>query len=105
MRIGSTSCSPAPLVLLCYSPSATMDDMLPPTPLYLPYSLPFPITLQRLTAPTSSNILKSAPLFTYSYHATLDGIRERQVSSWHSPVQGQIVNWAVKEGQLISDAR
>lgn len=81
-------------------------DPLPATPLFLPYSLPYPITVQRRLAPTSSTpIPRLAPLLSYAYTATQDGVKERLVKIWESPVEGEIVKWDVKEGQVIRDAR
>ncbi|ORY66918.1 hypothetical protein BCR35DRAFT_322307 [Leucosporidium creatinivorum] len=79
-------------------------DPLPPTPLYLPYSLPYPITLQRILAPTSSQIPRLTPLLSYAYSATHDGVKERMVKVWESPVEGEIIHWNVKEGQVLRDA-
>lgn len=81
-------------------------DPLPATPLFLPYSLPYPITIQRRLAPTSSTpIPRLAPLLSYAYTATHDGVKERMVKVWESPVEGEIVKWDVNEGQVIRDAR
>lgn len=81
-------------------------DPLPATPLFLPFSLPYPITIQRILArPTSSSIPRLAPLLSYAYTATHDGVKERMVKVWESPVEGEVIKWDVKEGQVLRDAR
>jgi hypothetical protein len=84
-----------------------MDSELPATPLYLPFSLNYPITIQRLHHPASSSVSKTQPLFTYSYYSTnrAEGTKDREVKVWESPVEGIILKWAVRDGQVINDAR
>jgi hypothetical protein len=81
----------------------------PPTPLYLPHSLPYPIQIQRLHLKPSSSLTKTAPLFTYSYAVKTVGKKlgdkvERESKVWESPVGGLLCKWGVKEGETLVDA-
>lgn len=77
----------------------------PPTPLYLPHTLSFPLTITRLLASTP-RVRKTSPLFSFSYLVSRpDGSREREVKVWESPVEGEVVKWGVKEGDVLKDAR
>jgi hypothetical protein len=84
----------------------TMDLDLPLTSLSLPRSLPFPLTIQRVLAPRNSTVHKTQVLLTYSYLPSKpdhNGNRDRQVRSWESPVAGDVVSWAVREGDIVRD--
>jgi len=79
----------------------------PPTPLCLPSSLPFPLTIHRLHSSPNSQVNKTQQILTYSYlqpKPNEQGKRERQVESWDSPVEGQLVKWDIKEGQILMDS-
>jgi hypothetical protein len=101
-----------------------------PTPLFLAQTLPYPITVLRLLVPpssgkntklrhlrqTSSSIARTTPLFTYEYAATLNtgpdasdlkgkSKEERIVEVYESPIEGDLVEWLVNEGQRIGDMR
>lgn len=81
---------------------------LPATSLSLPRALPFPITIQRIHAPVGSTVRKTRRLLTYSFIPAKpdeDGNRDRQVREWESPVEGEVVSWAIKEGDVVRDAR
>lgn len=81
---------------------------LPATSLSLPRALPFPITIQRIHAPVGSTVRKTSRLLTYSFLPAKpdeDGNRDRQVREWESPVEGEVVSWAVNEGDIVRDAR
>lgn len=81
---------------------------LPATHLRLPASLPYPLTVQRIHAQVDSQIRKTQRLFTYSFLPTKpdeQGRRERQVREWDSPIQGQVVHWDVREGDIIREPR
>lgn len=81
-------------------------DPLPATPLFLPHSLPFPLTVQRIHSPTGSAVRKTQSLCTYSYTVlTKEGKKEREVKVWESPVQGDVTQWDLREGEVIKDAR
>ncbi|EGU12936.1 putative RNA polymerase II CTD phosphatase Fcp1 [Rhodotorula toruloides ATCC 204091] len=81
--------------------------VLPATSLSLPRALPFPITIQRIHAPVGSTVRKTRRLLTYSFIPAKpdeDGNRDRQVREWESPVEGEVVSWAIKEGDVVRDA-
>ncbi|KAI5481789.1 RNA polymerase II CTD phosphatase Fcp1 [Pseudohyphozyma bogoriensis] len=74
----------------------------PPTPIYLPRALPYPLTVNRLFATPTSTVRKTQQLFSYSYFATgEDGHREKQIRVYESPVGGQVKSWAVREGDVV----
>ncbi|GAA5844154.1 hypothetical protein JCM11251_002452 [Rhodosporidiobolus azoricus] len=80
----------------------------PPTALRLPASLPYPLTVQRIHARPGTTVYKTHPLLTYSFvppKPDEDGRRERQVRVWESPVEGEVVSWAAREGDVIRDHR
>ncbi|BGP31350.1 CTD phosphatase Fcp1 [Rhodotorula toruloides] len=80
---------------------------LPATSLSLPRALPFPITIQRIHAPVGSTVRKTRRLLTYSFVPAKpdeDGNRDRQVREWESPVEGEVVSWAITEGDVVRDA-
>ncbi|KAM0746406.1 hypothetical protein T439DRAFT_329851 [Meredithblackwellia eburnea MCA 4105] len=89
-----------------------------PTPLHLPSSLPYPITITRLYQKPNSQISKTQALLSYSYlqlasAPTPPGAgagagegqqhkRERVVREWESPVVGELKSWQVKVGEVIT---
>ncbi|GAA5872133.1 hypothetical protein JCM1840_006328 [Sporobolomyces johnsonii] len=78
----------------------------PPTALCLPSSLPYPLTIHRLHLAPHDKVRKTQSILTYSFIPARpddDGKRERQVASWDSPVEGELLSWNVTEGQLWSD--
>ncbi|KAM0788799.1 hypothetical protein ACM66B_002887 [Microbotryomycetes sp. NB124-2] len=82
-----------------------MEQDLPATPLYVS-SVPFPITVQRILAPTSTNIRKTDALFTYSFLTRPSNPKEqteKQFRTWESPVEGVVDRWDVREGQVLHD--
>ncbi|GAA5896864.1 hypothetical protein JCM6882_005053 [Rhodosporidiobolus microsporus] len=81
---------------------------LPPTPLRLSASLPYPLTVQRIHAPPGTQIRKTQALLTYSFVPQKpddDGRRDRQVRVWESPIEGEVVSWAAREGDVIPNHR
>ncbi|GAA5836291.1 hypothetical protein JCM3766R1_003481 [Sporobolomyces carnicolor] len=79
----------------------------PPTALHLPASLPYPLTIHRLHAQPDSQVRRTQSILTYSYlplKPDSEGKRERVVESWDSPVEGTLVKWDLKEGQLLQEA-
>lgn len=91
--------------------------MEPPTALFLPRQLPYPLTVQRLLRPAtephpaqarlleqlkSPALVKTDSLLTYSFRNTHG---EREVRVWESPVAGELQKWCIDEGQLLLDAR
>ncbi|KAK4055668.1 CTD phosphatase Fcp1 [Microbotryomycetes sp. JL201] len=88
-------------------PRAVLDQEMPTTPLSVA-AVPFPITVQRICAPTSTNIRKTDALFTYSYYTKPtqpNEQREKQFRTWESPIEGIIERWDVKEGQVLHNGR
>ncbi|KAK4056613.1 CTD phosphatase Fcp1 [Microbotryomycetes sp. JL221] len=82
-----------------------MEQQTPATPLFVT-GVPFPVTIQRIVAPLSTNIRKTDTLFTYSYWTkpTQSGQqKEKQFRTWDSPIEGVIESWDVKEGQVLQD--
>lgn len=80
---------------------------LPATTLSLPARLQFPVTVQRIHAQRGSAVRKTQTLLTYSFlpaKPDQEGNRERQVRAWESPVEGEVVSWAVREGQVLHNA-
>ena len=64
------------------------------------------MTVQRIHSPTSTSVLKTQSLCTFSYAVTTkEGKKEREVKVWESPVEGQVTEWVVREGETIRDAR
>ncbi|GAA5856535.1 hypothetical protein JCM9279_003013, partial [Rhodotorula babjevae] len=79
---------------------------LPATALSLPRALPFPVTVQRIHSPVGTTVHKTHTLLTYSFVPHLpdeDGNRVRQVRQWESPIAGDVVQWAVRAGDLVRD--
>ncbi|GAA5892694.1 protein serine/threonine phosphatase [Sporobolomyces salmoneus] len=79
----------------------------PPTALHLPVSLPFPLTIHRLHSLANSQVQKTQSILTYSYlpvKPDAEGKRERVVESWDSPVEGLVVKWDIKEGEILQDS-
>ena len=78
-----------------------------PTPLYLPHSVPYPITIQRLNKSTGAQVGKTDALFTYSFKAKKadEPGEERLVRVWESPVEGEITKWEVEVNEVISNGR
>lgn len=81
----------------------------PPTPLYLPYTFPFPSTVQRLHKPVGSRVNRLDKLFDYACFVPVEGGQagevERVVRSWECPIEGDIVRWDVHEGDKITNAK
>lgn len=77
----------------------------PPTPLSLPRSLPYPITIQRLNKPVGAEVKKTDSLFTYSFKQKKvdEPGEERLVRVWESPVDGELVSWEISEGQKLTE--
>ncbi|GAA5866431.1 hypothetical protein JCM3774_004681 [Rhodotorula dairenensis] len=78
------------------------------THLRLPAALPYPLTVQRIHAQPGTHVAKTQRLLTYSFlPAKPDehGRRERQVREWDSPVQGEVIAWDVREGDIIREPR
>jgi len=80
-----------------------MEGSSSPTALYLPDSVEYPITIQRLNKPIGAQVNKTDALFTYSFKATKvdEPGEERQVRVWESPIEGQITKWELKVNQVI----
>ncbi|GAA5986526.1 hypothetical protein JCM10908_003786 [Rhodotorula pacifica] len=81
---------------------------LPATHLRLAAALPYPLTVQRIHAQPGHHVNKTQRLFTYSFLPSRpdeQGKRERQVREWDSPVQGQVIAWDVREGDIIREPR
>ncbi|GAA6012742.1 hypothetical protein JCM8202_003430 [Rhodotorula sphaerocarpa] len=81
---------------------------LPATSLRLPASLPYPLTIQRIHARQGQSVRKTQRLLTYSFLPSKPdehGRRERQVREWESPVQGNVVSWDAREGDIIREPR
>lgn len=85
-----------------------------PTAIYLPNALPYPLKIHRLLVPASSTtnpatVSKTTPLFSYSYQPLQrkqdTTLPDRQARVYESPVGGDIVEWCVREGQELLDAR
>lgn len=84
-----------------------MEGTALPTPLYLPHSINYPITIQRINKPTGAQVSKTDGLFTYSFKAkkTDSPGEERLVRVWESPVEGEITKWEIKVNQVITNGR
>ena len=92
-----------------------------PTALYLPGSLPWPVTINRILRPSktthpansrllaeskSPSVSKTDALFSYSFQTTdRAGIESKETRMWDSPVGGEIVTWYIQEGAVLRDAR
>lgn len=78
-----------------------------PTPLYLPHSITYPITIQRLNKPLGGQVRKTDALFTYSFKAKKSDEpgEERLVRVWESPIQGEITKWEIQVNQVITNSR
>jgi hypothetical protein len=81
-----------------------MEDSLPPTPLFLPSDLNYPVTINRLHVTPGAQVRNTQPLFSFSHWVAKDGSREREVSVYESPVEGQVIKWSVREGDVIRTA-
>ncbi|KAF7307500.1 RNA polymerase II subunit A C-terminal domain phosphatase [Mycena indigotica] len=84
--------------------NAPMADSEPtPTDLFLPPSFPFPIKVISIDA--NSQIKRGTRLLTYSFvhvPAQRNAQPESRFGTWDSAIEGNIVNWTVTVGDVIS---
>lgn len=87
-----------------------------PTPISLPVSLPYPITISRLHASPGQSISRGTSLLTYTFTSATatrelarlnrglqpsEGVRKEDVrewdmsATWESGIEGELVRWAV----------
>lgn len=92
-----------------------------PTALYLPGSLPWPVTINRILRPSKTahaansrlvaksstpTVAKTEALFSYSFQTTdRSGLEKQETKVWESPVSGEIEQWFISEGAVLLDAR
>lgn len=93
-----------------------------PTPIALPASLPYPITVSRISSPTSAQVNRGSPLFEYSFtsSSSLKALDRRNkglppqpgdkdakegdmVGTWDSELQGELTHWEdwIQPGTII----
>lgn len=95
-----------------------------PTPLSLPSTLPFPITVSRLHAAAGESISRGKPLLTYTFTSATatrelarlarglqlsEGVRREDVregdmsATWESGIEGDLIRWeeSVELGKVI----
>jgi RNA polymerase II subunit A C-terminal domain phosphatase len=89
------------------------DDMIEPTPIQLPRSLLYPIEITGILTPSGSKVQKHGAILKYKYWNTVeegvgeDGDEQGQkvVKEFHSifesPIEGEIYQWFVKEGDEV----
>lgn len=75
------------------------------TPLHLPRGLPFPITIQRLLSTPPNHVSKTQPLLSYSFNLPNLHDRESQVRVWECPIQGELLKWCVKVGDVLLNSK
>jgi RNA polymerase II subunit A-like phosphatase len=74
------------------------------TELFLPSNLPYPINILSLDSPTSSTIHRGSRLLSYSFiHLPPNSGDEPETrfGTWDASVDGEIVSWNIKPGQVI----
>ncbi|KAI0828927.1 hypothetical protein BC628DRAFT_1315803 [Trametes gibbosa] len=77
-----------------------------PTELYLPPSLPYPITLVALPAPTHSDVQRGTRLLDYSFtHKSPDAPPELRFGTWDAAIEGTLSKWNFKQGDTVSERR
>lgn len=87
---------------------------IPATPLQLPPTLPYPITVTRITSPVETSVSRGSQLLEYSFRqstpadpTTSDHKSQLLFGSWDSTLDGTIEAWNVGVGQTLTlaDAR
>ncbi|KIY50645.1 hypothetical protein FISHEDRAFT_12865, partial [Fistulina hepatica ATCC 64428] len=69
----------------------------------LPQHLPFPVTVVSIDAAPHSEVRRGTRLMTYSFmYVPLDGEPEMRFGTWESAIDGEIQQWNVKKGDVIS---
>lgn len=96
-----------------------------PTPLRLPATLPYPITITRILQDIGAELNRGTPLVEYAFTSdtsrralavgktkTDEGVEAKaddMVGSWECPIEGQLAKWYpwVRPGQKVDkrDAR
>lgn len=79
----------------------------PPTALMLPRTLPYPITVHRLHLSPGDRVVRTKPLFSYSYLNPRNdgsGAADKLIRDWDSPIEGDVVSWGVKIGEVLRDS-
>jgi len=80
----------------------------PPTTVSLPSYLPFPIKIVSLDARPDENVSRGTRLLSYSFtHVSKDPKvpPEMRFGTWDSTLDGTLVSWHVKVGDVISARR
>jgi RNA polymerase II subunit A C-terminal domain phosphatase len=73
------------------------------TELYLPASLPYPITVTSLDARSPASISRGTRLLSYSF--TVGVPPETRFGTWDSTVDGTVDLWRLKVGEVVTAQR
>ena len=77
-----------------------------PSELYLPPSLPYPITVVSLAVQPDADVHRGARLLDYSFtHPVPDARPELRFGTWDSSIDGTVSKWAIAKGEVISQRR
>lgn len=82
-----------------------------PSDIYLPRTLPYPITLIDVHVKPGDEVKRGTRLLSYSFRNALPGVSTASSSSqtsfgtWDAPVDGTITRWNVAKGDTLDKAR
>lgn len=95
-------------------PLSQLKMEIPATPLHLPPTLPYPITITRISSPADTSVSRGSKLLEYSFRqsspaepSTSDHKSLMLFGSWDCSLEGTVESWNVKVGQTLAlaDAR
>lgn len=76
-----------------------------PTELYLPPTLPYPIKIVSLDTRAGGSVSRGTRLLSYSFPgkpSNPGGRLETRFGTWDSALDGELVAWRIKQGNVIS---
>ncbi|TFK70427.1 hypothetical protein BDN72DRAFT_887951 [Pluteus cervinus] len=79
-----------------------------PTELHLPPTLPYPIKVVSIDAPSGATIDRGTRLFSYSFvyvPTSANSQPEPRFGTWDSAIEGTVETWSIKPGDVISQKK
>ena len=79
-----------------------------PTELYLPHTLPYPIKITSIDAPTNAPVQRGSRLLSYSFVylppvlPNADPKPEARFGTWDAALEGTVSDWRLKAGDVVS---
>ncbi|KZV96826.1 hypothetical protein EXIGLDRAFT_704804 [Exidia glandulosa HHB12029] len=82
-----------------------------PSDIYLPRTLPYPITIIDLHVRANDDVKRGGRLLSYSYRTSVPGVSTASTSTqtsygtWDAPVDGKVTLWNISKGETLDKTR